>query len=236
MAFIFNFPARILGHISALLLGDYQRDEHGHAVKKRSFPGVLGLLLGGIELFTSALRSVGLTITHVLKSTESTLNAAFWLALFLGGAAALTVACWPAALALVVNYSIVGYSIAALVGTEFAAQVLATGAVAALLSTLSVFSLSAMGHSAWWLVSCCCGSKNETNEQGDFDELCPEQNYHSSARKIRLLGEGSQNFVTDECGDTAHYSPLFKNANNDVPHAADSNDDTNTISSSSHGK
>ena len=154
----FRLPATILGGMSTLIFGDYDRNADGTAKKKGVFNGLLGLVL-------EFGKAIGRTITDFLKSHAQAIASAFWLSLLVGGAAALTVAYLPAALAAVTAFSIAGYSIASVVGTGFIAQVGATAAVAAALTSASVYAVATVANVINFICGCCV-KKGPSNDDG----------------------------------------------------------------------
>jgi hypothetical protein len=136
-----GLPGRILAGLSRFLLGDYRRKTNGsiNETASTTYPGVVGTILDFVKF-------LGRTITNIIQYNMNSISAAFWMSLLVGGAAALAVAYWPAALAAVVNYSVAGYSIAALVGADFAAQIAATGVAGAVLGSAAIYALTTVAN------------------------------------------------------------------------------------------
>lgn len=122
-------PANIFAGLTKLVLGSDEKNEKGST---KANPGLFGLILGGLSYMA---RGVG----NFVSNHRTAIATAFWTSLAIGGAAALTVGLWPAALAAVVGFSVYGTTIASLVGTGFAAQVGAVGVVAAIATSLNVY-------------------------------------------------------------------------------------------------
>lgn len=134
----FMLPADILSGLTKLLLGSDNLDERGDPKfdKQGSIirnPGVFGYIAQGFLYLT---KGIGNFVSH----HKTAIATAFWASLAVGGAAALTVAFWPVALAAVVGFSVAGFSIAALVGTGFVAQVSAVAALAAATTSVAVYA------------------------------------------------------------------------------------------------
>jgi hypothetical protein len=134
---VFTFPARVFSGLVGLVVGDNKRDANGAVVGQTR--GLLGLIADGIK-------SVGRAITDFVKAHQKAISTAFWLSLAIGGAAALTVALWPAALAAVTGFAVYGVSIASVVGANFVAQVLATAAVAFAATSLAVYAAATVSN------------------------------------------------------------------------------------------
>lgn len=178
----FRLPATILGGMSTLIFGDYDRHADGTAKKKGVFNGLLGLVL-------EFGKAIGRTVTDFLKSHAQAIASAFWLSLLVGGAAALTVAYLPAALAAVTAFSIAGYSIASVVGTGFIAQVGATAAVAAALTSASVYAVATVANVINFICGCCV-KKGPANDDGSAarNEPQEEEAVVGSATALSHLG------------------------------------------------
>jgi hypothetical protein len=180
---IFRLPARVVGALFALVFGDYGRNRDGSINEKTSFLGVLGLILEGIKAILDLGRGIGRLITSFIKSYERAIATAFWLSLLVGSAAALTVAYWPAALVAVVNFSLAGYSIAALVGADFAAQVAATAAVAALATSAAVYAVTTAVTIADFILSCCSTDNSSANDDEFISSQSPVETHVMNARQ-----------------------------------------------------
>ena len=173
MSTTFRLPARVFGGILALVLGDYGRKRDGSINEKKSFLGLLGLVIEGAKFILDLGKAIGRTVTNFIKNHQQAIASAFWMSLLVGGAAALTVALWPAALAAVTGFSIAGYSIASIVGTGFAAQVGATAGVAAVLSSAAVYSVAAVANFFSFVKGCFTKKAPPANEAefGSSDDL-----------------------------------------------------------------
>ncbi|MDI1352660.1 MAG: hypothetical protein PSV35_07840 [bacterium] len=143
---VFNFPARVFGGLVALIAGDYARNRNDVIKDGEASSGLLGLVMDGAKLLLDGVKFLGRSITNFVKNHKQAIASAFWASLVVGGAAALTVALWPAALAAVTSFTIAGMSIAALVGTGFVAQVAATAGVAALVTSAAVYAAATVAN------------------------------------------------------------------------------------------
>jgi hypothetical protein len=167
MSATFRMPARVFGALLALILGDYGRKRDGSIDQKKSFLGMLGLVLEGAKLILDLSKAIGRTMTNFIKNHQQAIASAFWMSLLVGGAAALTVALWPVALAVATGFSMGGYSIAALVGSGFAAQIGAVAGVAAVLSSAAVYSVAAVAN-FFSLVARCFTKKAPSANEAEF--------------------------------------------------------------------
>lgn len=143
----FRLPATVFGFMNKLVFGDHERVQKDDAdqglvkgqiapEQRRPFKGLVGLVLETIQ-------AVGKGITNFVKSNKDVIAAAFWASLAVGVAVGLTLAFWPAALAWVGGLSVLGYSIPGLVGTGFVAQVVASSAIAAVLTSAATYVTAA---------------------------------------------------------------------------------------------
>lgn len=137
---VFYLPARAVSGISALMLGATYLDKDG---EEQNFRGIFGLAVDAVRFvgnfILDATKFVARGITNFITNHQKAISVAFWSSLALAGAAALTVAFWPAALAAVTGFSVGGVSIASLVGTGYFAQVGAVAGVAAAATSAAVY-------------------------------------------------------------------------------------------------
>jgi hypothetical protein len=169
-----RLPAKILAGIFALVLGDYARNEEGKAKKNGVFRGLLGLILDGFKLLLEIGKAIGRVTTDFIREHQDAIATAFWVSLLVAGAAALTVAFWPAALAAVTGFTVAGYSIASLVGTGFAAQVAATAGVGAVLASAAVYAVAAVVNFFTALRDCFTRKPDGQDEDDNIAELDQE--------------------------------------------------------------
>ncbi len=204
MAGVFRLPARVLGGLVALVLGAN--------VLNRSVSGLLGLLINGANAVLNGVKTIGRGITGLIMGHQKAIASAFWMSLLVGGAAALTVAFWPAALAAVVNFSVAGYSIASVVGTNFAAQVGATAGVGAVLTSGAVYSVASVANFFNYLASCCFPKKPTPEDSKPFVSVeAPVKRSATSLSKLSTSAPAAANDVS--LGDApVHTSSLNRQA------------------------
>ncbi len=209
---VFHFPAALLSGLSGFLFGSYQKFENGDYItdkngKALTNPGLFGYLAMG---FTATFRAV----SNFVSNHETAIATAFWASLVVAGAAALTLALWPAALAAVAGFSVFGLSIAALVGTGVVAQVGVAAALAAAATSVAVYAGAAVVNS-FIAVKNWIGNRNNKGDDtsikiksaSEFDEV---QDAPSSLRK--LVEDSPKAPRTDASVDASasahHASPL----------------------------
>ncbi|HAT2087924.1 TPA: lpg2884 family Dot/Icm T4SS effector [Legionella pneumophila] len=134
---VFYLPAAVFSGLTNLFLGSYAKDKRGNYIQDEDGNYVRNRGLIGLTL--DAVKYLGTSVANFISSHQKAISVAFWSSLVVAGAAALTVAFWPAALAAVVNFSVFGVSIASVVGAGYAAQVAATAGVAAALTSTGVY-------------------------------------------------------------------------------------------------
>ncbi|RUR13128.1 hypothetical protein [Legionella sp. km772] len=205
----FRLPARVLSATMTLVFGASALKRDGTVDEKRSFPGLLGLVLGSASALLDLIKGLGRGLTGLIRKHQQAIASAFWMSLLVGGAAALTVALWPAALTAVVNFSIAGYSIASVFGTNFAVQVGATAGIGAVLASAAVYSVAAFANFVSFIKSCC--TKAPAANQADFVAEGPS---NTSAASLSKLSKGTPTVVADLSVGTApiHSSILSSKA------------------------
>ncbi|HAT1596633.1 TPA: lpg2884 family Dot/Icm T4SS effector [Legionella pneumophila] len=134
---VFYLPAAVFSGLTNLFLGSYAKDKRGNYIQDEDGNYVRNRGLIGLTL--DAVKYLGTSVANFISNHQKAISVAFWSSLVVAGAAALTVAFWPAALAAVVNFSVFGVSIASVVGAGYAAQVAATAGVAAALTSTGVY-------------------------------------------------------------------------------------------------
>ncbi|HAT9316056.1 TPA: lpg2884 family Dot/Icm T4SS effector [Legionella pneumophila subsp. pneumophila] len=134
---VFYLPAAVFSGLTNLFLGSYSKDKRGNYIQDEDGNYVRNRGLIGLTL--DAVKYLGTSVANFISNHQKAISVAFWSSLVVAGAAALTVAFWPAALAAVVNFSVFGVSIASVVGAGYAAQVAATAGVAAALTSTGVY-------------------------------------------------------------------------------------------------
>lgn len=198
-------PAKVLNGIVSLVFGSAARNADGSVNEKKSFPGLLGLALGTIGLALDLVKWTGRTLSGLVRNHQQAIASAFWMSLLAGGAAALTVAFWPAALAAVTSFSIAGYSIASVFGAEFAMQVGVTAGLAALAASAVTYTVATAVNLVNFLIDCCKPAQPEAEadfEQIDGDTVMP---YNISRSLARL---GSASTVSHETNLSAAAAPI----------------------------
>jgi hypothetical protein len=214
----FYLPARIFSGITGLLLGEDYVNSKG---KKAVFNGlfgvtvdavkfVLNVLLGAVQYIANSLLNAAKYlvrgISNFIGNHQKAIAVAFWSSLVVAGAAALTVALWPAALAAVTGFTIGGISIASLVGTGFAAQVAATGGVAAIATSAVVFTGAA-------IVNTLTGIRdffvNRRNAKADKRELTSSSilEEHEINRPFAGLNNKNDKTEAKKCSSNDDYAP-----------------------------
>lgn len=148
--FLFRLPAFLLEGLMLFIFGS-----------DRSFPGVIGGAINLVKGLLSMVKSVFNGLTNLVSDNTDAIASAFWVSLLVGGAAALTVAYSPAALAAVVGFKVLGYSIASVVGSSFTAQVAATAGVGAVLGSAAVYSMATVINFCRFVSNCCFPKKRE---------------------------------------------------------------------------
>lgn len=164
---VFLLPARTFSFFTGLLLGSYDKDKYGQI--KTDFEGNPVKTRGLFGLALDAVKYIGLSVSNFISNHKQAIAVAFWSSLVTAGAAALTVALWPAALAAVVGFSVYGVSIASLVGTGFAAQVAATAGVAAALTSAAVYVGATVVNAFNGIRSFFAGRKAAASNASEFD-------------------------------------------------------------------
>lgn len=189
----FRLPARVLSAMTTLVFGGSAFKRDGSVDEKRSFPGLLGLVLNGAGAILNLVKGVGRGLTGLIRGHQQAIASAFWMSLLVGGAAALTVALWPAALAAVANFSIAGYSIASVFGANFAVQVGVTAALGAALASAAVYSVAAVANFASFIKSCF--TKAPAANQAEF--VAVDTNTNTSAASLSKLSTSAPSLVAD---------------------------------------
>ncbi len=199
MSATFRLPARVLTGLVGLTLGATALKRDGTVDEKRSFPGLLGLVLGSAKFALDVVKTIGRTVTGLIRNHQQAIASAFWMSLLVGGAAALTVALWPAALAAVVGFSIGGYSIASVFGANFAVQVGVTAGVGAVLASAAVYSVAAVANFVNFIRSCFTKDSSAAN-QAEF--VAEETLGNGSAASLSKLSAAPSVTVDLSLGQT----------------------------------
>lgn len=139
----FVFPAAVFSVLTSGLLGSNpknNKNEYLVDAQTKKPVNENGLFGWVADIFKAIARSVA----NFISNHKDAIAIAFWSSLAVGGAAALTVALWPAALTAVAAFSVYGFSIAGIVGTGFAAQVAAIGGLAAVATSVATYTVAAV--------------------------------------------------------------------------------------------
>lgn len=175
--FLFRLPAFLLEGLMLFIFGS-----------ERSFPGLIGGTINLIKGLFNMIKSVVNGLTNLVSDNRDAIASAFWTSLLVGGAAALTVAYSPAALAAVVGFKVLGYSIASVVGSNFAAQVAATAGVGAVLGSAAVYSMASIVNFCRFVKNCCFSKRPE---QAGFVFEAQETKANGSAVALSQLGSNA---------------------------------------------
>lgn len=139
----FVFPATVFSWLTSSVLGSNPKnDKNEYIVDAKTKEAVKynGLFGWVADVFKAVARS----IANFISNHKDAIAIAFWSSLVVGGAAALTVALWPAALTAAATFTIYGFSVAGIVGTGFAAQVAAIGGLAAVATSAATYAAAAV--------------------------------------------------------------------------------------------
>jgi hypothetical protein len=185
---VYSAPADAFEFINRVLFGYSTTDGYGRPIQKA----------GLVTLALSALNWVFTGISNFVSNHKQAIATAFWASLAVAGAAALTVALWPAALAAVTGFTVFGLSIAAVVGTGFVAQVAATAGVAAALTSAAVYTGDAIVSGVKAIIGCFCkpkepkgGKGNDIHDMESQDDQGLQSKSTGSSRQISRLSSGS---------------------------------------------
>lgn len=160
-----KLPGTIFSGITTIFFGSHKHDEDGeYLIKGRRVKANndVEYLYDTNPSFIGFIASVFRSIGNFVADHTTEIAAAFWISLLVGGGVALAVAFWPAALAAIVSFQVAGLSIAAVVGTGFAAQVAAVGGLAAV-------AASALTYVAATFVNIGIGIRNYFANANDND-------------------------------------------------------------------
>ncbi|KTD76389.1 hypothetical protein [Legionella waltersii] len=193
---VFSAPADAFEFINRALFGYSQTGINKVSGNKETVnkPGLITLILGLTNWLLTG-------ISNFVSNHKQAIATAFWASLAVAGAAALTVALWPAALAAVTGFTVFGVSIAAVVGTGFVAQVAATAGVAAALTSAAVYVGDAIVTGVKAIIGCFCkpkeskggkGKDTRVEQQDDEYETNERSTNTGSPRKLSALGSQSE--------------------------------------------
>lgn len=193
---LYLLPGTVFSGLTNLFLGSYEKnaegdiklDEDNHPKTKR---GLFGLAIDGIKYLSHMVldgaKYLARGFANFISNHKDAIAIAFWASLIIGGAVALTVALWPAALVAIAGFPVYGVSIASVVGTGFAAQVAAIGGLAAIATSVGVYISAGIVNTIRAIASCCSGRRNSSppiddlvNEQDDDIARDADANLRSS--------------------------------------------------------
>lgn len=196
-----EMPAKALGLITGLFLGanEYNKKD-GSVDEKRSFPGILGLTVLIATGILNGIKALGRGITGLVANHQRAIATAFWMSLLAAGAAALTLALWPAALAAVANFTIAGLSIASVFGANAAVQIGAAAGISALLASTVTYTIAGIANFVNFLKN-CCSPKAPAANQADFVEA--DVVVEGSAKHLRKLGKSAVPVELSSVNDAA---------------------------------
>lgn len=184
-----ELPAKALGSITGLFLGANEYNKDGSVDEKRSFPGLLGLAVIVATGILNGVKAIGRGISGLIANHQRAIATAFWMSLLAAGAAALTLALWPAALAAVANFTIAGFSIASVFGANAAVQIGAAAGISALLASTVTYTIASIVNFVNFLKN-CCSPKSPAANQADFVET-ETVAIEGSAKHLSRLGKSA---------------------------------------------
>lgn len=198
-----ELPAKVLGIITGLFLGSNEYNKDGSVNEKRSFPGLLGFVIAVAAGILSGVRAIGRGITGLIDNHQRAIATAFWMSLLAAGAAALTLALWPAALAAVANFTIAGFSIASVFGASAAVQIGAAAGISVLLASTVTYTIASIVNFVNFLKN-CCSPKAPAANQADF-VAAETIVFEGSAKPLGGLGKSAQ---ADELSSVNQAAPV----------------------------
>ncbi len=221
---VFYLPAYAVSGISALLLGATYLDQEG---EKQNFRGIFGLAVDAVRFvgnfILDATKFVARGITNFITNHQKAIAVAFWSSLVLAGAAALTVAFWPAALAAVTEFTVAGVSIASLVGTGYLAQVGAVAAAATVATSAVVYVGAAVINTFTAIGAFFSGRKK--GSPSDFEKSGEEN-------RTKLDGQSRRNPLFDlnaKPGNTSGLNRMNRSGTSSESSSESSAEDTQPV-------
>ncbi|HAZ7572875.1 hypothetical protein OQJ02_14400 [Legionella sp. PATHC032] len=210
---VFYLPAAVFSGLTNLFLGSYAKDKRGNFIQDEDGNYVRNRGLIGLTL--DAVKYLGTSVANFISNHQKAISVAFWSSLVVAGAAALTVAFWPAALAAVVNFSVFGVSIASVVGAGYAAQVAATAGVAAALTTTGVYLGATVVNAFNALRECISNLRSKkSSENPEFKPVNDETFDEVRKNQFSGLSKGSEqapnlSSSSSEDEEPVHTSKVF---------------------------
>lgn len=159
-------PATAFSGLVNILFG-YTKSGEKHPEVSR---GLLGLILDAIK-FTARF------IADFIGNHKKAIAVAFWASLLIGGATALTVFLWPAALTAIATFSIFDISIASIVGANALLQIGAIGTLAFSATSLLTYTIATIANTIDAIRNYVNHSaKNQPEEYIDGEDCSSEEN------------------------------------------------------------
>jgi len=175
----FQLPGTIFSSITGFIFGSNKKDDDGKYKLMQDSDAMFIYDQNDAPVYEKNhsllgwLSVAGRAVGNFFSDHKTAISTAFWTSLVLGGAAALTVALWPAALAAVATFSIGGLSIAGIVGTGFAAQVAAVGGVAAVAASFLSYTGAAVVNGVSALVARFSSDSSDLGEDYNGSQQSP---------------------------------------------------------------
>lgn len=178
---IFRFPGKAAKFTAALLFGGHltepkkvnvysevmNDDSNDFAVakieKKEPFVGIFPFILNKLNEGMNGL-------SGLVKKHQKAISIAFWVSLAAAIAITALVVLWPVALAAIVNFTILGVSIASVVGAGFFAQVGAVAGLTALAASVAVYTAASITNFVKGVKKFFTGSESLLNEEEESSE------------------------------------------------------------------
>ncbi|HAU1152951.1 TPA: hypothetical protein JBI12_13565 [Legionella pneumophila] len=230
---VFYLPAAVFSGLTNLFLGSYAKDKRGSYIQDEDGNYVRNRGLIGLTL--DAVKYLGTSVANFISNHQKAISVAFWSSLVVAGAAALTVAFWPAALAAVVNFSVFGVSIASVVGAGYAAQVAATAGVAAALTSVGVYVGATVVNAFNYLRECISNLRSKKpSSNPEFTPVNDETFDEGRRNQFSGLNKGSEQQApklsssSSEDEEPVHTSKVFVQPKDVTPEVVEN--PTSTIS------
>ncbi|MDP3268930.1 MAG: hypothetical protein Q8M40_07760 [Legionella sp.] len=150
---IFRFPGKAAKFTSSLLFGGFLTEPKpfnphsenllddsfldSQKAKSNKFEGIFPFILNRLNAGMNQL-------ARLVNKHQRAISIAFWASLAAAIAITALVVLWPVALAAIVNFTILGVSIASVVGTGFFAQVGAVAGLTALATSVAVYTAASI--------------------------------------------------------------------------------------------
>ncbi|CAM4380267.1 MAG: hypothetical protein LEGION0403_FIIPPAGN_00692 [Legionella sp.] len=206
-----ELPGTILFGMAKLVFGSTERYKDGNVkINKEGkpivFAGLLGLVLEGIG-------ALGRGISSFVDNHKAAISIAFWASLAVGGAVGLTLYLWPAALTLVADYAIYGYSIAGIVGADPLLQMGFAAGLAFTATSLATYAVTSVANLISAIKNACNPQPEHPEEGMQAEELA---HGNSGPRLMQRLNSAptAAKQSTDE--KPVHTSSVHKSAKEEV--------------------